>query len=236
MSQDKIMLVDNEIEIIQLLRLYLSREGYQVIWTTDSTKATTLAKNEKPDLILLDVVMPGLSGIDLCGKIRIFSDAPIIFLSCKDQDMDKVLGLSIGGDDYITKPFSPTELVARVNAHLRRRKLDTSNSDSITSDKIIFPEGLEINLSCHTVSIEGIEIHLTVKEFELLVLLCKYPGRVFTTKQIFNNIWDNYGIEEDMRTVMVHISNLRKKIEVHKNSPFKIQTVRGVGYKLVSNQ
>src|SRR5665647_1453037 len=123
MSQDKIMIVDNEMEIIQLMRLYLSREGYNVVWATDSTKAISLLQEELPDLILLDIVMPGLSGIDLCGQIRNFSSAPIIFVSCKSDEMDKVLGLSIGGDDYITKPFSPAELVARVKAHLRRKNL-----------------------------------------------------------------------------------------------------------------
>ena len=234
MAQDKIMIVDNEMEIIQLLRLYLSREGYRVIWTTDSEKAAAIARDEEPDLILLDVVMPGLTGIELCGKIREFSDVPILFVSCKGQDMDKVLGLSIGGDDYITKPFSPAELIARVKAHLRRRNLagaagepDTSRGSQITAG------GLAINLTAHTVTADGRPVHLTAKEFELLVLLAKYPDRVFTTRQIFDHIWDTYGIEDDSRTVMVHISNLRRKLEPTPDSPKYIKTVRGVGYKLV---
>lgn len=235
MSQDKIMIVDNEMEIIQLMKLYLSREGYEVVWTTDSTKAPCLAEEEKPDLILLDVVMPGLTGIELCGKIREQSDVPILFVSCKGQEMDKVLGLSIGGDDYITKPFSPAELVARVKAHLRRRNLRISSDSSHVSDRSLLSEGqLEIDLSAHTVTVRGNPVHLTAKEFELLVLLCKYPNRVFTSRQIFDNLWDTYGIEEDVRTVMVHISNLRKKIEPNPEKPQYIHTVRGVGYKLVS--
>lgn len=237
MAQDKIMIVDNEMEIIQLMKLYLSREGYEVVWTTDSTEAAALAQGENPDLILLDVVMPGMSGIELCGKIREQSDVPILFVSCKGQDMDKVLGLSIGGDDYITKPFSPAELVARVKAHLRRRNLRGSSDRELadTERNILSVGGLEIDLSAHTVISEGSPVHLTAKEFELLVLLAKYPNRVFTGRQIFDNLWDTYGIEEDIRTVMVHISNLRKKIEPHPEKPQYIRTVRGVGYKLVAH-
>ena len=235
MAQDKVMIVDNEMEIIQLIKLYLSREGYDVVWTTDSTKAAALAQEEQPDLILLDVVMPGLSGIELCGKIREQSDVPILFVSCKGQDMDKVLGLSIGGDDYITKPFSPAELVARVKAHLRRRNLSNAAGASAEAERSILSAGqLEIDLSAHTVTVSGEPVHLTAKEFELLVLLCKYPNRVFTSRQIFDNLWDTYGIEEDVRTVMVHISNLRKKIEPNPEKPQYILTVRGVGYKLVA--
>ncbi len=237
MAQDKIMIVDNEMEIIQLIKLYLSREGYHVIWTTDSTKAAALAQEENPDLILLDVVMPGMSGIELCGKIREQSDVPILFVSCKGQDMDKVLGLSIGGDDYITKPFSPTELVARVKAHLRRRNLHNASDTGMPAPEqnILSVGGLEIDLSAHTVFSEGNPIHLTAKEFELLVLFAKYPNRVFTARQIFDSLWDTYGIEEDIRTVMVHISNLRKKIEPRPERPQYIQTVRGVGYKLIAH-
>lgn len=235
MSQDKIMVVDNEMEIIQLMKLYLSREGYEVVWTTDSTKAAALAEKEQPDLILLDVVMPGLTGIELCGKIREKSDVPILFVSCKGQEMDKVLGLSIGGDDYITKPFSPAELVARVKAHLRRRHLSNSHSRDEDDGRSLLTVGaLQIDLSAHTVTVDGNPVHLTAKEFELLVLLCKYPNRVFTGRQIFDNLWDTYGIEEDVRTVMVHISNLRKKIEPNPEKPQYIHTVRGVGYKLVA--
>lgn len=237
MAQDKIMIVDNEMEIIQLIKLYLSREGYDVIWTTDSTKSAELAYDEKPDLILLDVVMPGLTGIELCGKIREQSDVPILFVSCKDQDMDKVLGLSIGGDDYITKPFSPAELVARVKAHLRRRNISGNSMEQLPEggEKNTLTVGsLEVDLSAHTVTVNNKAVHLTAKEFEMLVLFCKYPNRVFTSRQIFDNLWNTYGLEDDVRTVMVHISNLRKKIETNPEKPEYIHTVRGVGYKLVT--
>lgn len=234
MAQDKIMVVDNEMEIIQLIKLYLSREGYDVVWTTDSTKATALAAEENPDLILLDVVMPGINGIELCSKIREHSDVPILFVSCKNQDIDKVLGLSIGGDDYISKPFSPAELVARVKAHLRRRNLQGFNSEREFTEDTIRINNLLINLPSHTVSVDGKPVHLTAKEFELLVMFCKYPNRVFTSQQIFNSLWDTYGLEDDVRTVMVHICNLRKKIETNPDNPQYIQTVRGVGYKLIT--
>lgn len=235
MSQDKILIVDNEMEIIQLLRLYLSREGYQVVWTTDSTKALALTKDENPDLILLDIVMPGLSGFEVCGQIREYCDTPILFISCKGTDIDKVLGLSIGADDYITKPFSPAEVVARVKAHLRRRNVNKLGENHGAESLMIFNQ-MVIDLNAHHITIEGKSVHLTAKEFDLLVLLSKYPNRVFTSKQIFQHLWDSYGIEEDFRTIMVHISNIRKKIEPDPEHPQYIHTVRGVGYKFVGKK
>lgn len=229
MSQDKIMVVDNEMEIIQLLRLYLSREGYHVVWTTDSQKAFALAQ-----LVLLDIVMPGLSGFEVCNKIREHCDVPILFISCKDDDMDKVLGLSLGADDYITKPFSPAEVVARVKAHLRRRNMSAPAKDHEKAKNTMTFHDIEINPCAHTVKVLEKEVYLTAKEFELLVLLCKYPNRVFTTKQIFDQLWDTYGVGDDFRTVMVHISNIRKKIEIDPEKPKYIHTVRGVGYKFIN--
>ena len=235
MGQNKILVIDNEIEIVQLLKLYLSREGYHVVWTTDSTKAIFLTRVEKPDLILLDIVMPGLSGLEVCSKIREFCDTPILFISCKSADIDKVLGFSIGADDYITKPFSPAELVARVNAHLRRRNLSNIKAiDNIPHNTLSFRQ-IKIDLNAHTVTANGQKVYLTAKEFDLLVLLCKYPNRVFTSKQIFEQLWDSYGIEEDFRTVKVHISNIRKKIESDPEHPQCIHTVHGVGYKFVDD-
>lgn len=232
MDHGKILVVDNEMEIIQLLRLYLSREGFEILWTTDSQKTVAILQEEKPDLVILDVVMPNLNGIEVCRQIREFSEIPILFLSCKDQDTDKVLGLTMGGDDYITKPFSRIELVARVKAHLRR-KYSEQPEDALANKNILLIPPLSIDLNGHTVAIGEKEIKLTAKEFELLVLLAKYPNRVFTPKQIFNHLWDTYGLEEDFRTVMVHISNLRKKLEPFPGCGKCIQTVRGVGYKFV---
>lgn len=233
MSQDKVMIVDNEMEIIQLLRLYLTKEGFQVIWTTDSNRALALAQEELPDLILLDIVMPGLSGFEVCNKIREHFDIPILFISCKGDDTDKVLGLSLGGDDYITKPFSPSEVIARVKAHLRRRHMNTPQGDTEKPSRQLTFNEITIDPDAHAVIIHDKEVHLTVKEFELLMLLCQSPNRVFTSKQIFDQVWNSYGLEEDFRTVMVHISNLRKKIELDPEHPKHIFTVRGVGYKFI---
>jgi DNA-binding response OmpR family regulator len=228
------MIIDNEMEIIQLIRLYLSREGYNVVWTTDGMKALSVVRAENPDLVLLDIVMPGISGWELCNKIREYCDTPIVFVSCKGNDTDKVLGLSIGGDDYITKPFSPAELVARVKAHLRRRNINNFSKEGGCPCKnaMVFNE-MEIDLDAYTVKIKDSQVYLTAKEFELLALLSRYPNRVFTPKQIFDHLWDSYGIEDDFRTVMVHISKLRKKIEADSEHPKYIHTVRGVGYKFV---
>ncbi len=235
MSQGKILVVDNEIDIVQLLRLYLSREGFEVIWTTESEKAFSMVEKNEPDLVLLDVVMPKLSGIEVCRQIREVSEVPILFLSCKDQDTDKVLGFTMGADDYITKPFSRIELVARVKAHLRRKYSQQSKEDLLSNKNRIYFAPLTIDLNARTVTINETEIKLTAKEFDLLVLLAKYPNRVFTPQQIFNHLWDTYGLEEDLRTVMVHISNLRKKLELSENAVKFIKTVRGVGYKFVPN-
>lgn len=236
MVRDKILVVDNEMEIIQLLKLYLSREGYDVVWTTESTEALSLLRSEKPDLVLLDIVMPGLSGLEVCSKMREFCDTPILFISCKSADIDKVLGFSIGADDYITKPFSHAELVARVKAHLRRRNLSMMESIDHNSHNTLSFQQLTIDLNAHTVAVNGEKIHLTAKEFDLLVLLCQYPNRVFTPKQIFDHLWNSYGIEEDFRTVRVHISNIRKKIESDPERPKFIHTVHGVGYKFIGSK
>lgn len=236
MAKEKIMVVDNEMEIVRLIKLYLTREGYEVIWETDSTKAVELALREKPDIILLDVVMPEMTGLEVCGKIREESNVPIMFLSCKGEDIDKVMGLSIGGDDYMTKPFSPTELVARVKAHLRRQSMGSAADNDMFNETrydLIIAGDIIIDKGAHSVTVCGEELHLTAKEYELLLLFCKYPNRVFTSQQIFNSLWDSYGMDDDVRTVMVHISNLRKKIEAVNDSSQYIKTVRGVGYKLV---
>lgn len=234
MAQDKVMIVDNEMEIIQLLKLYLSKEGYKVFWTTDPTKATQLCEEHKPDIILLDVVMPEITGFELCRTMREKTDVPILFISCKNEDMDKILGLSLGADDYISKPFSPAEVVARVQAHLRRGKLIKASEDKYMTKKVISIGNIEIDLDAHTVLVSGNQIKLTAKEYDLLVNFVKYPNRVFTPKQIFDQIWGSYGHEEDYRTVNVHISNLRKKIENIPGAQKHIITIRGVGYKFIS--
>ncbi|QZY56091.1 response regulator transcription factor [Crassaminicella profunda] len=228
MAKEKILIVDDELQIQELIRMYLIKEDFEVICASNGNEACLLALQEKPDLIILDILMPELDGLETCTKLRKTTDVPILFLSCKNQDIDKILGLSVGGDDYVTKPFSPSVLIARVKAHLRRNRLLSENK--VEKQFLRYP-GLEIDIASHSVFVNHALISLTTKEFDLLVFLAKHPNRVFYTSQIFEKIWDDHSFEKDARTVMVHISNLRKKIEKNPTKPQYIITVRGVGYK-----
>ncbi|WZL73916.1 response regulator transcription factor [Clostridiaceae bacterium 35-E11] len=228
MIREKILVVDDESEIRDLIYLYLNREGFQVLEASNGQEARELTYHERPDLIILDILLPAQDGLELCSQLRKTTDAPIIFLSCKSEDIDKILGLTVGGDDYITKPFSPRELVARVKAHLRRTHLQFRKNEQ---KQILRYPGLEIYLSSHSVLVNDKPVFLTAKEFELLTFFAQNPNRVFYTDQIFEKIWKTYGLEGDTRTVMVHISNLRKKIERNPANPKYILTVRGIGYK-----
>jgi DNA-binding response OmpR family regulator len=227
MSGEKILVIDDETEIRNLIRAYLSREGFQIITAGHGGDIEELIRQYDPKLVLLDLLLPGEDGFEICRKIRACSEVPVLFVSCKDEDADKVIGLGIGGDDYITKPFSPAELVARVKAHLRR---------FLKQEHVIIPKsqlhfiGLEIDLVGYSVKLNGEPISLSSKEFELLRLLAENPDRVFKNEQLFDMVWgmDAMG---DMRTLLVHISNLRKKIEMNENNPKYIITIRGVGYK-----
>jgi DNA-binding response OmpR family regulator len=180
-----------------------------------------------PDLVILDILLPGMDGIEICRKLRQTYSTPILFISCKSEDMDIILGLSIGGDDYVTKPFSPSQLVARVKAHLRRKQQLDQEKEELR--QLSFP-GLEIDLLTRNVWVNGSLIPLSSKEFDLLALLAKKPNRVVPIQHLYKEAWgvDSNG---DTRTLLVHISNLRKKIEKDPADPVFIQTVRGVGYK-----
>lgn len=226
MRKEKILIIDDEPEISHLLYRYLSRENYEIIITDNGLKAMELVRAHDPDLILLDILLPGLDGLSVCQKIRHNTKAPILFLSCKDEDSDKVLGLGVGGDDYVTKPFSPSVVVARIKAHLRRNQFLKSQG----KDQFIRYPGLEIDTNSYTVLINGNPLSLPAKEFQLLTILARNPNRLFSTEQLFDLVWqeDNFG---DSRTVVVHLSNLRKKLESDPQSPKYIVTVRGVGYK-----
>lgn len=228
MAGEKILIVDDEQEIREIIYLYLSREGFEVISTEDGQKACEFCQLVKPDLIILDILLPAIDGIEVCKKLRKITEVPIVFLSCKNEDIDKILGLTVGGDDYITKPFSPRELVARVKAHLRRSSLLPPNEDE---KSVLKYPGLEIDLHSHTVLVNNHPVALSAKEFELLAFLAQNPNRVFYTDQIFRLVWKTHNLDGDIRTVMVHISNLRKKIEKDPADPEFILTVRGIGYK-----
>ena len=233
---DKILIVDDEEEIRDLLEIYLKSEGYETIKVGDGEEALeTLRKDEDIDLIILDIMMPKMDGIEACLKIREERELPIIMLSAKSQDEDKILGLNTGADDYLTKPFNPLELVARVKSQLRRfyrfnSKVNVGIRGEVKSNKIIVDD-LELNLDTHEVFIDGKEAKLTPIEFDILALLSKNKGKVFSISNIYESVWNQEFMESD-NTVMVHIRKIREKIEENPRSPKFIKTVWGVGYKI----
>ncbi|WP_432663512.1 response regulator transcription factor [Wukongibacter baidiensis] len=231
MKEVNILVVDDQEEILNLLGKYLEREGYNVDKASDGAEGLICFKKKKYDLIILDVMMPKVDGIEVCKKLRTETNAPIIMLTAKGDEIDKVLGLRIGADDYITKPFSMNEFVARINAHLRRYFVLNSGV-SKKNDSIISFKDLKIDLKSYAVHRGTKEIQLTAKEFELLKFFANNPNQVFTKAQIFKNVWDDTYIEDD-NTVMVYIRRLRKKIEENPEKPRFIQTVWGIGYKFV---
>jgi DNA-binding response OmpR family regulator len=227
MRREKILIVDDEVEIIELICLYLNREGYQTLTALDGYGAIEIVDKSRPDLIILDIQLPDLDGFEVCLELRKMTKAPILFLSCKSEDLDKILGLGVGGDDYITKPFSPGEMVARVKAHLRRSRMQ---SEPVTPDHTLTFGELTIDPKSFTVRLSGEVVTLSAKEYQLLLLLAKNPDRVYSLDQLFTQVWESPSIG-DPRTVMVHISNVRKKIEPDPAHPTYIVTVRGGGYK-----
>jgi DNA-binding response OmpR family regulator len=230
MTGKKILVVDDEAEISEIITMYLKREGYEVHIENEGNRVAEAVKQYKPDLIILDVLLPGMDGIEVCRELRKEHDIPILFVSCKSDDTDIILGLGIGGDDYITKPFSPSQLVARVKSNLRRQQMSVQSKKEIISEDMMEFSGLQIDLNSYTVKVNGETVALAAKEFELLVKLAQTPNRVYQTDQLFDLIWGSDSLG-DYRTVMVHICNLRKKIEQNPSSPQFIHTVRGAGYK-----
>jgi len=234
MSGNKILVVDDEPDIIELIGLYLEREGYDVLSTDNGEDALRITQEMKPELILLDIQLKSLDGLEVCQRIREHSNVPILFISCKSDDTDIIHGLEVGGDDYITKPFSPSQLVARVKAHLRRHSVSGNRIDR-SPDEVLAFDGLVIDLAGRTVHINEREVALSVKEFELLLCLAQSPNRAFPLDDLYNIVWGAHSMG-DTRTLMVHISNLRKKIEQDPTNPSFIVTVRGVGYKFLSKE
>ncbi|WP_274650555.1 response regulator transcription factor [Paenibacillus humicola] len=230
MNGSTILVVDDEPDITELISLYLERESYDVHMTGDGEEAIVLAERLQPDLIILDILLKSLDGIEVCKRIRAFSDVPVLFISCKDDDTDIIHGLAVGGDDYITKPFSPSQLVARVKAHLRRQQANEQRQAGREAGERLTFDGLTIDLPSRTVIAGGKEAALSAKEFDLLVQLAQSPNRAYALDDLYHTVWghDSMG---DTRTLMVHISNLRKKIEPDPANPVYVVTVRGVGYK-----
>ncbi|SNX53930.1 response regulator transcription factor [Thermoanaerobacterium sp. RBIITD] len=218
----KIYIVDDDRNICEIISLYLEKEGFSTLRIGDGTTALNKIKEENPMLIILDLMLPGIDGMTLCKEVRKFTDVPIIMLTAKGDTFDKVLGLEIGADDYIVKPFDGKELVARVKAVLRRYEHKEDNGDYIT-----YPD-LSISLSEYKVIYKGKNIDLTPKELELFYFLCTHPNKVFTRDQLLENVW-GYEYMGDSRTVDVHVKRLREKMGDGPN--WKLTTVWGVGYK-----
>jgi DNA-binding response OmpR family regulator len=234
MKEIRVLIADDEKEIRDLLKKYLERELYKVDAAVNGEEALTLFDQNKYNLIILDLMMPKIDGIEVCRRLRNKTNVPILMLTAKDHEIDKILGLSIGADDYITKPFSINEVVARVKALMRRFLILGSDGNSYEKTLIKF-KGITIDLKKYTVIIAGEEVSLTAKEFELLKFFASHPEQVFTKTQLFRNVWASEYVEDD-NTVMVHIRKLRKKIEDDPSDPKLIQTVWGIGYKFVGEK
>ncbi len=223
----KVLVVDDEVHLVDLVKEYLKREGFEVLWAYDGTSALELVRTGQPDVVVLDVMLPGLDGIEVCRRLRQFSDAYVVMLTAKTEEIDRIIGLSVGADDYVTKPFSPRELVARVKAMLRRPRSSGEPEPQMSS--VLHFGDLAIDSGRHEVTIRGDVLPLTVREFALLFSLASHPGLVFTRAQLLEQVWgDEY---YDDHVVDVHIANLRKKLEDGSSGPRYIETVRGVGYR-----
>lgn len=229
MASGNILVVDDEIEIAELVEIYLRNEGYDVTVADNGEEAMGKITNIPFDLVILDIMMPRIDGLEICRWIRKDRHTPIIMLSAKSQDMDKILGLSSGADDYISKPFNPLELIARVKSQLRRAAYNRMDWEDAQSSLRVGE--LLIDLAARIVRVDDQEINLTPTEFDILYLLASHPNMVFSTEKIFEMVWkDKY--YESNNTVMVHIRKIREKIEKNPRKPDYIKTVWGVGYKL----
>jgi len=224
MAGKKVLVVDDDVKTVELVKLYLNRDGYRVLTAYDGTEALRLAREGYPDLIVLDLMLPGIDGLEICRTLRGESDVPIIMLTAKTTDQDKLIGLDLGADDYVTKPFSPRELAARVRVVLRRLPGERG------PDEIKRGE-LTVNFLRHEASLAGRSLNLTTVEFKLLGVLAKEPGRVFSRVQLIDEAL-GYDFEGFDRTIDVHILNLRRKLEPDPSHPKYLKTVYGAGYKL----
>ena len=224
----KVLIVEDEDAIAEIERDYLELSGFDVTLASDGKEGLDIALKEDFDIIILDIMLPGMDGFDICKEIRKEKDIPIIMVSAKKEDIDKIRGLGIGADDYMTKPFSPSELVARVKAHLARyERLLTNNKPE---NEIIEIRGIKIDKTARRVFVNGEEKSFTTKEFDLLTFLAEHPNHVYTKEELFREIWvmDSIG---DIATVTVHIKKIREKIEADTSNPQYIETIWGVGYR-----
>ncbi|MCS0788394.1 response regulator transcription factor [Cytobacillus pseudoceanisediminis] len=223
----RILIVDDDRQIADLIEVYLKNDGYIIDKAGDGMEALKNLEQASPDLIVLDIMMPKMDGLEFCKYVRKNNQVPILMVSAKAEDMDKIMGLMTGADDYMIKPFNPLELAARVKALLRRANYKTTGK----ADDVLYIGSVAIDKRSHGVTAEGSEIKLTAREFEILYLLAKNRGRVYASEEIFEKVWNEPG-EGSNKTVMVHISNIREKLEAALPGESVIQTVWGVGYKI----
>jgi len=228
MAGERILVVDDEPLVAEVVERYLVREGYLVSSAADGETALERACSERPDLVVLDLMLPRIDGLEVCRQLRAESTVPILMLTARSEETDKIVGLGIGADDYLTKPFSPRELVARVKALLRR----SSYAQRPPGENDVIRIGaLRIQPAARKLEVSGREVQLTAKEFDLLTFLARHPGQVFTREQLLDQVWD-YHFFGDTGTVTVHVRRLREKIEPDPMRPRYVKTVWGVGYKL----
>lgn len=225
MSSDRILVVEDEPMVAEVVERYLRRDGYEVEVVHDGLAALSAIESFRPDLIVLDVMLPGLDGLEICRRVRGSSAVPIIILTARGDEVDRVLGLEIGADDYVTKPFSPREVAARVKAVLRR-----ASPGAITESDTLHFGALRLNGTTRAVELGNEPIHLTAREFDLLFFLATHPGQVFTRAQMLDAVWD-FEFPGDETTVTVHMRRLRAKVEPDPSRPRHLKTVWGVGYK-----
>ena len=224
----KILIVEDEESIADLEKDYLELSGFDVEIENDGTSGMERALNEDFDMVILDLMLPGVDGFEICRKVRAEKNTPIIMVSAKKDDIDKIRGLGLGADDYMTKPFSPSELVARVKAHLAR--YERLIGSAVEENKVIEIRGLKIDTTARRVWVNGVEKNFTTKEFDLLTFLASHPNHVYTKDELFSEIWDMESIG-DIATVTVHIKKIREKIEYDTSNPQYIETIWGVGYR-----
>ena len=224
--QERILVVDDAPAIVKQTRAYLEKDGYQVLSAQDGLGALAAARRDKPDLIILDLMLPGMDGREVCRVLRKESDIPIIMLTARSEESDQIVGLELGADDYVTKPFSPKALVARVRALLRR------SQGQLKSSPVLRSSGLEIDLSGHQVRLDGHPLHLTPKEYRLLVILAQHPGQLLTREQLLDQL-NGSALDNFDRSVDSHIKNLRRKLESDATQPRFIETIYGEGYRFL---
>lgn len=227
MAKQKILIADDEAQIREILRIYFENEGFEVAEAENGAETIAKTQSEKPDILLLDIMMPVLDGIEVCKQVRKMSDIPIIMVTAKDEDDDRITGLEIGADDYITKPFNAREVVARVNAVLRRAGTSQDHKEGRTR---LSYEGLTIDMEQYVVTAFGKKMTFTTKEMELLWCLASNPGKAFSRNQLLETIW-GYSYYGDTRTVDTHIKRIRQKLAIPDDAKWDIVTIWGVGYK-----